>query len=208
MAKKPTITPPAYDLQKQSQAATLLMEQMKMIVGDNPDDQQLVLDMVEGETKLFEVMDSALELIGQDILHIDALKARETMLAERRERKKHRIETLRLAIQNAMEIVGIREKHEFAICTVTPKAVPAKLMITDESAIPARFFVQFPPPPPALDNKAVLEYLKARETALNEADGKKGDERTAAFKAAEAAYPSLTGAELSNGNETIQITWK
>jgi len=56
------------------------------------------------------------------------------------------------------------------------KAVPQKLIVTDESQIPTRFFK---PQPPKLDRKELLDALKIGET--------------------------VPGADMSNGGTTIQI---
>lgn len=199
---------PAFDLTKETKAAALLIEQMKMITGGASDeDATLVNDMIEGETNLHDAIESALELIAMDAAHVAALAARKKALDERMERKKHRGVGIRQAILNALDTIG-QKKIEFAGCTLTRKALPAKLMITDESKLPAKFFVTPPPPPPELDTKAVIVYMKARAEALKEAMEKPESERQAAMKAAEAAYPAIPGAELSNGGETLQIREK
>ena len=68
------------------------------------------------------------------------------------------------------------KKLELPQATISRKPTPAKALILDEAAIPARFWK---PSDPKLDKKAVLDALKAGE--------------------------AVPGTSLSNGGETIAI---
>lgn len=164
----------AYDktkanLSKQSAAAAALIEEI------GRDDDDLTRDMVEGETDLFESIQAALDEIGECEIMVAGLKDHIAKLKTRQDRAEGRAAALKGAIDQAMAMAEITS-HKFTTATVSRKDTPVKLIVTDEAAIPSRFWE---PQPPKLDRKLLLDALKA------------GDD--------------IEGASKSNGGSTIQI---
>ncbi|MGB0299266.1 MAG: siphovirus Gp157 family protein, partial [Paracoccaceae bacterium] len=138
------------------------------------DDARLAHDLVEGETDFFEAVEAALSEIDECDILIAGLKDHEATLKARRSSIEKRRDRLRGLIDQAFQMASI-ESHRFATATITTKAVPPKVVILDESEIPARFFT---PQPPKLDRSALLAAAKIE---------------------------AVPGAQLSNGGTTIQI---
>lgn len=141
----------------------------------NDDDADLIHDTVEGETDLFEAVERALGEIAECEMVQAGCADMKQRLSDRETRAKNRAEKLRGLIDQAFQLAEI-SSHKFATATITTKRVPPKLIVTDEAAIPARFYA---PQPPKLDRKALADALKS-----------------------EGPQP---GAEMSNGGTTIKI---
>lgn len=159
-------------LKRETEEARSLLANLKDILGD---DDQAAADTVEGETSLHEAMASATSrIIELDVLLIGIDTARE-QLFNRASRLKHQQSQIRTALCVAMEAASVK-KLELPVATVSLRAVPRKAEITDEAAIPSKFWKA---QDPKLDKKAVLDALKAKE--------------------------DVPGATLSNGGMTISI---
>lgn len=138
------------------------------------DDDVLNHDMVEGETDLFEAVERALDEIRECQTLEAGIAATEKQLSDRKDRLKKRADRLRGLIDQAFQMAEVKS-HTFPCETVTTKRTPPKLIITDESQIPSKFFT---PQPPKLDRKALIDAAKTE---------------------------TVKGAEMSNGGSTIQI---
>jgi len=159
-------------LRQETEAARALLANLQDILGD---DEQAQADAVEGETSLHEVMASATKRIMElDVMLFGIEAAREALFA-RAGRLKLQQGNIRTALCVAMEAANVK-KLELPVATVSLRAVPPKAEITDESAVPSKFWK---PQDPKLDRKAVLDALKAKEP--------------------------VPGAILSNGGMTISI---
>lgn len=152
-------------------ARALLAAYADVLAGD----EQATADAVEGETDLHAAIEIAANRITENDTMIAAIKDRVDALSARRKRLETQSDTLRTAIGVAMEVATIK-RLQLSEATITLKATPASALVTDEAAIPARFWK---PQEPKLDKRAVLDALKARET--------------------------VPGATLSNGGSTVQI---
>jgi hypothetical protein len=144
-------------LSKQIAAASGLRHAMKELNGAEPEDTDLVRDMIEGETSLHETIGFVMDQIREDDLLVAGIEAMAKKLEARKERIKHRISRCRGAVEQAM-VIGEITKLVLPDATLTIKAVPPKLEIVDESVIPAIYWV---PQEPALNRRAVSEALKA-----------------------------------------------
>jgi hypothetical protein len=145
---------------------------MKDLLGD---DAELIANTIEGETNVHAAIESGLRrLLELDALMygIDGLIAN---LKDRGERFEAQRDSIRTAISVAMDASGMK-RFESALGTISVKAVPPKVMIVDEAAIPSRFWK---PSDPKLDKKAILAAIKDKE--------------------------DVPGAMLSNGSSTIQL---
>jgi hypothetical protein len=163
---------PDHALFNETRAAEVLKEQIRVIAGD---DEDLLRDMLEGETHLRPLMAAVCEAVGTDEGLISGLKQAENNLAQRRARIEQRIELRRTALMTAMETANLKS-FEAPTGTITLKATPPQALILDEAAVPSEYWK---PQDPKLDKRAVLAALK---------EG--------------AAIP---GTQLSNGGTTLQI---
>lgn len=159
-------------LQIETESARVLIANTRDILGD---DQQFIVDVVEGETNLIDAIGAAVEQVAADEAHAEAVAAIIKRYGERKARLEARAERIRAAIAVAMDHASLK-KLELPHAVLTIKATAPKAIITDEAAIPSKFWK---PSDPKLDKKAVLDALKSGET--------------------------VAGAELSNGGTTLQI---
>ena len=143
-------------------------------LGEDAEDAALSHDMVEGETDFFEAVEKALDEIGECEIIAAGIKDMQSRLSQRLSRTNLRAERLRGLIDQAFQMARI-SAHKFPTATVATKRVPPKLVITDEAAIPTKFYA---PQPPKLDKRALLEAVKSGP---------------------------VEGAQLSNGGTTILI---
>jgi hypothetical protein len=156
----------------QMEAAQALLANIKDIIGD---DEEMAADAVEGETRLLDVIRDAIIRVGELEAMVEGLKLHSETLAKRKHRLEEQASRIRTAICSAMEVGSIK-KLELDVATATQKPVPPKAEVTDEAAVPSRFWK---PQPPKLDKKAVLDALKAKE--------------------------EVPGCVLSNGGTTVSI---
>jgi hypothetical protein len=209
MAKKSA--PIIRNLQMEQQAVATLIDHLKHLAVETEtaetDDAALVKDMIEGETDFFAVIDAAIESVATDSAHIDGLKALQEKILIRLERKQQRIEMTKAAIFNALETAG-QERHEGPLATISIGNNPAKVIVSDESTIPAKFWKQPEPPPPALDKRALLEYFKERNEAIAGLAKMAEADRPAALLAIGEKYPHIPGAEMSNDSKRLNVRFK
>jgi hypothetical protein len=184
------------------EAARLLREQIADIAAGDAD---FIRDTIEGETSLHEQIGALAASIAEDEAVADGIKALLDNLGARKKRLEARADVKRALVACAMEIGELR-KIDTPAGTVSLKPVPPKLIPTEESDIPARFWKVGDP---ILDRKALGDALKARDAALKEAQAVEDQEvRALAIAAVEAAHPPIPGATLSNGSLTISIRSK
>ena len=160
-------------LRNEAEATRTLLANIRDVIGD---DEDAAHDAIEGETSLIEAIASAVNGIAVLEAHEIALAGLMKDLATRKERFGHQAEVIRAALCVAMAMADLK-KLELPQATISRKPTPPKVIVTDEAAIPARFWKAADP---RLDKKALLEALK---TTAEE----------------------VPGAELSNGGETIAI---
>ena len=159
-------------LKDEAEAARVLLANVRDVLGD---DEDAIHDAVEGETGLLEAIWSAVDRLAEIEAHDEALELMMKSLASRRDRFQNQAEQIRAALLVAMSMAELK-KLELPQATISRKPTPAKALIVDEAAIPARFWK---PSDPKLDKKSVLDALKAGE--------------------------AVPGTSLSNGGETIAI---
>lgn len=157
------------DLNRQSMAARALVEELA------GDDAELAHDLVEGETDFFEAVERALSEIDECDIMAEGLSAHIKKLNDRLLRVKKRAENVRGMIDQAFQMAEVHS-HKLSTATITTKSIPPKLIISDESEVPSRFFE---PQPPKLDKKSLADAVKGGE--------------------------AVPGASMSNGGTTIQI---
>ena len=165
----------AMDAEKAIQAARDIIADLGTLADD---DDQLVLDTIEGETSLFDVLAHLIRANEEDAILIDGIKARMEELRTRDGRLKRRVEMRRALLLKALTIADV-QSIELPTATISRKALPAQAVIVDESVIPPAYFVRADP---KLDKRALLADLRSGET--------------------------IEGVTLSNGGEAVQIRSK
>lgn len=129
----------------------------EMLGNDAETDPQLLLDTIEGETDLAEMVCVLHRETLTDQAMLDGTKAMIATLQERASGIEKRIETKRGIILMAMDRSGLGTIRG-PLATFSLRDTKAKLVVDEESQIPARFFV---PADPKLDREAVKVALEA-----------------------------------------------
>lgn len=124
-------------------------------LGADAEDADLLEDMVEGETQLFELIDRLLDRHFQDVELVDGIKARKTALEIREKRIKDRISYRKAKLEQALSIFGRKIERPEATLSLVKRA-PA-LIVTEEADIPSDYWKQ---PPPKLDEARLKRDLK------------------------------------------------
>lgn len=202
---------PIRNLSKEREAVAVLLDHLKKLAVDTESeespDSELIRDTIEGETDFFEALDKAIESVAMDQAHVAGLESMAANIKARIDRKAARIEMTQAAILNALETAGI-EKHEAALATISQAKKPLKVIVTDESTIPSKWFRIPEPPPPAVDKKALLDYFKERAEKLEAIEKMAEAERPAAREALLTEFPAIPGAELSNRETRLNMRFK
>lgn len=149
---KPAVLDPAREADA---LAALLSDYRDMIAGD-PD---FALDLAEGETNAFEVIDALLAADALDAELCDGAKKAIDTIEFRVERFGARIKARRAMIERFLLILE-QKKLERPSATITLAERGPVCEIEDESAVPSKFFVATAP---KLDKKAVKAALDAGE---------------------------------------------
>ena len=186
---------PALTVRREAIAAQALIETLRSTLGE--DDAGLLADMVEGETELMEAIDRILAEQVEERIKIEGIQAVTDALRERQDRAKKRIDTLRTAIEQAMDIAGLA-KIVRPLATMSLSGRAPKLIVETEAEIPTTYWKTGDP---YLDKKALTDALKAHAAAVALPDG---PEREAAL----AEAPAIPGACLSNGAPSLTVRWK
>lgn len=161
-----------HNLETETRAASLLREHLVAIVGD---DEDLLRDTIEGDTNVKELLTKAVVAITEAQADIIAIKEMIGKLKERMDRRERFIGHVRTACLAAMDAAEIKT-HVSPYGTLSRKAVPPSLVVTNEAEIPSQYWK---PSDPTLDKKALLDALKDKQ--------------------------SVPGASLSNGGTTISL---
>lgn len=152
-------------------AVALLREIAETIDGD----EQAKIDMIEGETRLFDALAAAVDRIAEAAAHAEAVDIMIRSMQDRKSRFDTIVERLRNSIRSAMETTAIL-KMELPRATISLRYVPPKVEITNPMEIPDDYLKQ---PPPVVDKAAIKKAL---------GDG-----------------IDVPGARMSNGSQTIAI---
>lgn len=142
---------------KEAQAAKALIASIRATAGE---DDELILDVIEGETNLFETIDRLLKRMVEARALSAGLEKAERDLGARRRRFDERFEADRAMIEQALAIAEVSTKVERPLATFSLVKRPPKVEISNEAAIPAAFWK---PAAPTLDKKAVGDALKANQ---------------------------------------------
>lgn len=168
-----------FTLRRQAEAAKKLLSTLKE-TGDNEDD-ELVVDTIEGETGLIEAIDAALAEIDECEILITGLKAKEEAFADRRRREESKAERIKALIEQAM-LTTEQMSLRLPVATLTLTQRAPGLIVTNEADIPTKFWIEQERPAPKLDRKALTAALRDKE--------------------------AIPGAGLDNGTVTLSVRRK
>ncbi|WP_453968150.1 siphovirus Gp157 family protein [Amorphus sp. MBR-141] len=135
-----------------------MLRTVRDIVGD---DEEALADTVEGETGLMEAIDGAVAQMDECDILLTGIAAKMADLTARKKSAEDRQMHLRAAIEQALVVLDMREPLRRPTMTLSIRKTPPGLIITDESAIPPKFWKQKPAPDPTLDKKALTDALGA-----------------------------------------------
>lgn len=164
----------AYRVATSAAAARALLQSIAELVVDD-ETAEIIIDT---ETTLPDAISAAMTRIEELESHREALVAAIDRMDHRKSRFGANIETLRRSIQAAMETTDLR-KLELPVATLSLRAVPPSVVITNQDVIPVAYMRQ----PPAVPDKSRI-------------------------KAALKDGIAIDGAELSNGGVTLAISTK
>ncbi len=183
---------------KAARAALAVRESIAAVATD---DSELLTDMIEGETDLFEIIDRLIARRAENTaLAAGAAQHIETMRG-RRERFERLAEQDRTLITQAMVIAELPSLRR-SVATLSLSARAAKLIIDDEAAIPSSYWKAGDP---KLDRSALAEAVKARVAARAEAIAALPQDPGARAQALAVLPPEIPGAHLEAGPPTLTI---
>lgn len=122
--------------------ATFVKKQIANLIEAYPeiqDDEELLADMLEGETDLHRVISKAVSKKLDAKTMVQALKAREADMKERRSRFERQDELFTALISQMMEIAGLK-KLALPEATVSMTSPRDSVEILDIDALPQGFF--------------------------------------------------------------------
>lgn len=143
-----------HTLRQEANAARALKDTLALMPAM---DEETVRDTIEGETSLHEAIAAALADINEDEMLVAGIAEMVKTLGARKGRLEDRIEFRKAAIQKAMEIGEIKTLPTPS-GTLSLRAVPRGMDVSDESLIPFEFYI---PQPAKLDRKRLKDELKA-----------------------------------------------
>lgn len=141
-------------------------------------DDATLADTLEGEVDLKEILIAIMRSADEDEMLVTGIKARIEELQERKKRIEHRIETKEAIVLNAMEKAALK-KIEADTFTVSTRATPGAVIVTDEALIPPAYWKT---QDPVLDKAGIRDALKIKK--------------------------DVPGATLSNGGVTLSVRRK
>jgi len=130
--------------------------EIKNIIESEEMDEQCLLDTLEGETEMYELLLAIEEMISEKEGEADYIKKRIEQFSIREKRIRSTIKTLKNVMLSAMDKAEIKT-IKGPLATITMKSTARKLLIEDESEIPADYWIK---QDPKLDKKKLLSDLK------------------------------------------------
>lgn len=142
-----------YKLKLETEAAARLREKIALEYGEDAD---LIRDMIEGETDLNKLIGFAAQELAAVEGEKEGIEIAIAKMKERLGRHCKKAEAIREGIRAAMETAELTSLKTGA-ATLSMKASPPRVEITDASLIPAIYMVQ---PAPVPDKNAIKADLK------------------------------------------------
>lgn len=140
------------------------MSNIYQLSGDYLQLQQMIEDGHEGLEDTLEAIEDAIEsklentakVIRNLETEVEAYKAEEKRIADRRKSTENTIKKLKEGVQMAMESSG-KKKVKTPLFSFGIQNNPPSVNVTDDAMIPQDFYI---PVDPKLDKKAILKLLK------------------------------------------------
>ena len=130
---------------------------MQMLEDASADDEAEIMAAMEAVAGDIEDKADAYARIMKNLLgDVDALEQEEKRLKNRRTALENRVDRLKTAIQNAMELTGAK-KLKTSIGNWSIQKNPLSVSAVDVEKVPARFLIE---QPPKVDRRAILEEFK------------------------------------------------
>ena len=174
---------------------------LRSICGD--DDTELLCDMIEAETSVEAFIGTVIELIGADEADSDGIKTYQQKLAGRKKRLDQRATRLRVLLALVVtQLPGRKFRH--ALANVSAFDVDPKVILTDESQIPTKWWKR---PEPVVDQSALRKHLLERDRLLKSLNECRTEEDKRAKRAEiDHDFPDIPGVTLGNGDISVRIT--
>ncbi|MED1953955.1 siphovirus Gp157 family protein [Brevibacillus centrosporus] len=126
---------------------------------DGEIDEQAIADTLASlEDAIDQKAEGIAKVMRSNSALIDALKAEEKRLAERRKALENRNESLKQYLASSLEAIGV-DKVKTATHTIGFRNNPPAVSVLDEAAVPLQYFITTQ----SLDKKSILEQLKNGE---------------------------------------------
>jgi len=185
---------------KVSADLTADLAHLRSICGE--DDAELLCDMIEAETSLDGFIGKMIELIGADEADSEGIKAYQQKLAARKKRLDQRASRLRVLLASVVtQLPGRKFRH--ALASVSAFDVDPKVILTDESQIPTKWWKR---PDPVVDQSALRKHLLERLRLLQSLkEGATDEERQARRAEIDLVFPDVPGVTLGNGDISVRI---
>ena len=120
----------------------IVEKEIAALLAANPElaeDEALRVDMIEGETDAFKVLSKLVQQLGETKALVEGLTNYQQELITRAHRFDRRFIAIRSLIFRLMTIANIR-KAQLPEATLSIKASPRKVIVTDEKLIPEGFW--------------------------------------------------------------------
>lgn len=114
------------------------IEQLVVAYPELAEDDQLMADMLEGETDFRAVMSKLVAMDREANAMAEAVKAQMSQMAERKARWTRKSEAMRSLMHKLMDAATAR-KLTLPEATISVRNVPPAVQITDENAVPEDF---------------------------------------------------------------------
>lgn len=150
-------------------AAEDVIKEINILMAEYPqlaDDEELLKDTLEGNTRLHEIMERFLSAMRENETLSEAVSQRVGKLRERQTRLTHRAQFYRSLMHRLLERTGVKSiaLPEAKISVVNS---PDKVIITDDSAIPDDYQVIKKEPNKAAIQKALKEGKQVSGATLS-----------------------------------------
>lgn len=143
-------------LERETLAAKAIVE---MVSAEGDDD--LTIDMVDGETGFLDIIGWMLDKMNEDQVIVTGCKDLIETYTDRKKAAENRIARTKSTIEVALMQAGLDDKPiKLAQGTLSIRASQPSLGELDEAEIPSQFWVK---QPPKLDKKALLAVMKEGE---------------------------------------------
>jgi hypothetical protein len=196
-----------HKLGEETVAAKALIEGLKAaeLFGDD----ELVSDMIEGETNLFELIDEVVKKLGEDKANVEALKKYRQELSDRAAAIEAAGKKARAAMAMALDAIG-KPSHRSAFGTISVKDGEPELILDQarEADIPKQFW-DIPEPKPVLNKTRIREHLEQQEqikASIAEAEKMEdGPEKSAILQGLRSRLNPIPGASLGLIKRIVSI---